>query len=129
MTVIINPRYARNTEVQKQSKLVTPAAVWDCGEGQSTPRVFEGERRQMRTLGTGSRTLKYRTVPDSRSTTNSVYGKRYSRDSNKGSSFLLGAVFGLAVFIGTLTAGLGEDESSYTPYEAGVETSHFSNAR
>lgn len=129
MTVIINPRYARKAEVQKQSTLVTPAAVWDCGDGQSAMGVIEGERRQMRTLGAGSRTLNYRIVPDSRSTSNGDYGKRYSRDSNKGSSFLLGAVFGLAVFIGTLTTGLGEEESSYAPYGAGVEASHLSSTR
>lgn len=111
MTIAMNPARNRNYAASNAANVVPAAAVWDYEEP-SAPRV----RRSYQAAS-------IRTVPLERATPfersdGAVRGLRLTDRANeveaRGSrrqDIALGAVFGFAVFVGTLIAGQGVSDS------------------
>ena len=111
-----NASVLRGVSLEKSSNravLVPPAAVWDPAQSRSitsdAPRNLPYGPSRVRTLAVNDRTQCRPEIPVSSqvSAAGATSGSRRSR-SNVG-NYVLGAVFGAAVFIGTVWGGLSID--------------------
>lgn len=115
MSLLINSRNNLVTRNATEPVVVPSASVWDveCGYGSAVRGTANS--RYVRTLRVEDRTI-YR----SNRTSTGGNGNRSNRvrnsvgESNTG-NYALGAVFGVAVFVGTLLGGLAGAEGNSAP--------------
>lgn len=109
MAIAINHRNESYARTSLHPEVVPPAAVWEPGQRLAGAGRPAGSGCRVRTLLSDDRTIpsiSHRSglapgIPPSASNTPATAGK----EGVKG-NYLLGAVFGIAVFLGTLFAGL-----------------------
>ena len=131
MAIVLNTPnkhgFSRNEGRISRPEIVPPAAVWEPAVAQFAPRRSLQTSPSVRTLSPLDRTQE-RGVRSSRYCASSVKSGSNRRlgNSNVG-NYVLGAVFGAAVFVGTVWGGLSIDcevSSAPTTSPATVATSH-----
>ena len=115
MSLLINSRNNLVTRNAAEPVVVPSASVWDVERGYGSAACGTTNSRYVRTLRVENRTT-YR----SKRTSTGGSGNRSNRvrnsvgESNTG-NYVLGGVFGIAVFLGTLLGGLAGAEGSSAP--------------
>lgn len=104
MTLALDPQNRRSARRSPQASVVPPAAVWDIRPGDSYTSRYSHPASSVRTLRIGEARSNRTELPGVQKSSNRVNQRRTS--SNIG-NYLLGAVFGGAVFFGIVAAGLG----------------------
>ena len=120
MAIVLNTPntrgFSRDEAGLPRPAVVPPAAVWEPAAPQSVPRRPLRNSPGVRTLSPVDRTQErsLRGARSCASTVNSSSNRRLG-NSNVG-NYVLGAVFGAAVFVGTVWGGLSIDsEASLAP--------------
>lgn len=113
MAIVLNSNnkqvnYFKSSRAYRAS-VVPAASVWDADASARYGAIRSPHVRDVRTLSVDNRT--YSGVPQCRPRTDHA-GQREvanSRENSNRGNYLLGAVFGVAVFIGTVFGGLTAD--------------------
>lgn len=115
MSLLINSRNDLAKRNSVDALVVSPASVWDVDRYAPRAARGSGDSRYIRTLRVEDRTT-YRSnrVESGGCDSLSQRAQRSAVKSNTG-NYVLGGVFGIAVFLGTLLGGLAGTEGSSAP--------------
>lgn len=128
MSLLINSRNDLVNRNSVGSVVVPSASVWDVAHYDGRSANGGANSRHIRTLRVESRTTyrSNRTAAEG-SKNISKRGRSSAVRSNTG-NYILGAVFGVAVFVGTLVGGLVGAEGSNAPHPPASDVQHVEAA-
>lgn len=106
MAIALNNTYRASTATSANPSVVPAASVWDAAEITSKPNPAFRCGDNVRTLRDSSRTVRRENIESYSRSGRSASHDYAAAMSTRRSSYLLGGLFGCALFVGTVFAGM-----------------------